>query len=74
MLFQEWDDELARQAQYSSAVCEFMRNEHRHDQSNHYDYVGENIGATGEQGAMCKIFDGPTKILVGCTKLHCFIN
>ena len=25
-----------------------MRNEHRHDQSEDYDYVGENIAATGE--------------------------
>ena len=25
-----------------------MRNEHRHDQSNDYDYVGENIAATGQ--------------------------
>ena len=47
-LIQEWDSELARLAQYSSAKCEYMRNEHRHDQSTDYDYVGENIAATGE--------------------------
>ena len=44
----EWDTELARLAQYSSANCEYTRNEHRHDQSNEYDYVGENIAATGQ--------------------------
>ena len=27
-----------------------MRNEHRHDQSTNYDYVGENVAATGKQG------------------------
>ena len=46
--WQVWDSELARQAQYTSAQCEYMRNEHRHDQSTQYDYVGENIAATGE--------------------------
>jgi hypothetical protein len=42
----EWDEDLARLAQYYSANCEYMRNEHRHDQSEDYDYVGENIAAT----------------------------
>ena len=45
---QEWDEDLARLAQFYSANCEYMRNEHRHDQSDDYDYVGENIAATGE--------------------------
>ena len=46
-LKQEWNDELARLAQYWSANCELMHNEHRHDQSEEYDYVGENVAATG---------------------------
>ena len=45
---QVWDDELARLANFWAANCEYMRNEHRHDQSSDYDYVGENVAATGK--------------------------
>lgn len=52
---QSWDNDLARLAQYWAANCEYEHNEHRHDQSEEYDYVGENVAATGKQVNMLPI-------------------
>ena len=43
---QEWDEDLARLAQYWSVNCELMPNENRHAQSEDFDYVGELAGAS----------------------------
>ena len=45
---QEWDTNLAYDAEFWADYCVYEYNEDRHDQSTEFDYVGQNILATDE--------------------------
>lgn len=45
---QEWDTNLAYDAEFWADNCVYDYNEDRHDQSTEFDYVGQNIIATDE--------------------------
>ena len=43
---QEWNEDLAYQAQYWASACEYAENEDRNTQSTSFDYIGESFAAT----------------------------
>ena len=43
---QEWNEDLAYQAQFWASACAYEENEDRNSQSTTFDYIGESLAAT----------------------------